>query len=112
LQDAAVRAGARFLSEERTLTNCVAIVGRDLGMDDPVGYVPVVQRRRLLERFPDLLDDDVSDRRGTVARCTVCCHGQRDEIESAIATGMSYRDAAATFGVSRSALSRHMGHLR
>ena len=45
-QDLACRVGERFRSEKGELANCVAVVGRELGMDDPIGYVPVMQRRR------------------------------------------------------------------
>jgi hypothetical protein len=63
----------------------------------------------LLGRFPDLLDD-VPDAPKTVARCPICGHEQRHEIERSLDNGMSCRDAETTFGVSRSAIARHKSH--
>jgi hypothetical protein len=43
--------------------------------------------------------------------CTVCRHPQRDEIEVDLRAGLSYRDAARRYGVSKDAVSRHRGHV-
>lgn len=43
--------------------------------------------------------------------CTICGHKKRRKIDSAIATGTSYRDIAARFGVSASAIGRHREHV-
>jgi hypothetical protein len=88
-------------------------VGRDVGLsDDVIGYVLARQRKALLDRFPDLLNDAVPDALGTVARCSVCASPERHRIEAALAAGTSYRDIAATLAVSRSALTRHNAHQR
>ena len=55
-QDAAGRAGERFISTRHDLSNCVAVAGREIGLEDPpIGYVLAGERKRLVERFPDLL---------------------------------------------------------
>lgn len=40
-------------------------------------------------------------------RCRVCQHPQRPEIEASLRSGVSVRQVAARFGVSRSAIDRH-----
>lgn len=40
--------------------------------------------------------------------CTVCQHEKREEIEAAIAAGLPYRRIAECYGVSISAISRHV----
>jgi hypothetical protein len=117
-QQAASGAEERFRSERQTLADCVAVVGRDLNLPDPpISWIPAADRRRLLERFPQLLNESHADTptstaptRTTVARCTVCQHPQRAVIDADLDNGTSYRDAAARFEVSRSALSRHRSH--
>jgi hypothetical protein len=113
-QDLAARCETRFLSERGTLSYAVAVVGRDCHLDDDViGWVPARSRARLLERFPDLLDHDepveVAEPAAS-ARCSVCMHERRAEIEAALEAGSSYREVAAKFGVSRGALTRHKQH--
>lgn len=45
-------------------------------------------------------------------KCSICTHPERDSINRAIVAGDSYRDIAGRFGVSRSAVERHVnGHL-
>ena len=44
-------------------------------------------------------------------RCTVCAHPRRKKIDSALASGTSLRDVSGQFGVSKSALDRHRGHV-
>jgi IS30 family transposase len=44
-------------------------------------------------------------------RCTVCTHASRAEIDRALMAGYSLRSLAAQYGVSASALSRHLKHL-
>jgi hypothetical protein len=39
--------------------------------------------------------------------CSVCGHDQRDVIERALVSGMSYRDIAGQFALSRNAVHRH-----
>jgi hypothetical protein len=46
------------------------------------------------------------------ARCTVCQHPSRPEIDRALIEGVPYRTLAATHGVSASALCRHIKHLQ
>jgi hypothetical protein len=46
------------------------------------------------------------------ARCTVCHHPSRPEIDRALIEGVPYRTLAATHGLSASALCRHTKHLR
>ena len=46
------------------------------------------------------------------ARCTVCNHPSRPEIDRALIDGVPYRTLAATHGPSVSALCRHTRHLR
>lgn len=46
------------------------------------------------------------------ARCTVCNHPSRPEIDRALIDGVPYRTLAATHGLSASALCRHTRHLR
>ncbi|MHB9074137.1 MAG: hypothetical protein ACYC6G_11500 [Desulfobaccales bacterium] len=46
------------------------------------------------------------------ARCTVCHHPSRPEIDRALIDGVPYRTLAATHGVSASALCRHIKHLQ
>ncbi len=41
------------------------------------------------------------------AKCTICLSIERDAIETALVSRVSYPDIAGRFGVSRSALSRH-----
>ncbi len=44
-------------------------------------------------------------------RCTVCNHASLKEIDQALMAGYSLRPLAARYGVSASALSRHLKHL-
>jgi hypothetical protein len=44
-------------------------------------------------------------------RCTVCTHASRAEIDQALMDGLPLRPLAAQYGVSASALSRHLKHL-
>ena len=46
------------------------------------------------------------------ARCTVCNHPSRPEIDRALIDAVPYRNLAATHGLSVSALCRHTRHLR
>ncbi|MFA4901830.1 MAG: hypothetical protein WC600_03700 [Desulfobaccales bacterium] len=46
------------------------------------------------------------------ARCTVCHHPSRPEIDRALIDAVPYRTLAATYGVSPSALCRHIKHLQ
>jgi len=46
------------------------------------------------------------------ARCTVCNHPSRPEIDRALIDGVPLRTLAATHGLSASALCRHTRHLR
>jgi hypothetical protein len=46
------------------------------------------------------------------ARCTVCHHPSRPEIDRALIDGVPYRTLAAAHGLSASALCRHTKHLR
>ncbi len=43
-------------------------------------------------------------------RCRVCTHPRRAEIEGALRSGVSTRQVAVRYGVSRSSLDRHMGN--
>ncbi len=43
--------------------------------------------------------------------CAVCSHPSRAEIDRLLVEKVSLRDIAGRFGVSRSALSRHAGHI-
>jgi hypothetical protein len=45
-------------------------------------------------------------------RCTVCNHAARDDIDQALIQGLPLRPLGAQYGVSSSALSRHLKHLR
>ena len=45
-------------------------------------------------------------------RCSICNHPSRDEIDQALLTGVTYRPLAAQYGLSPSALSRHIRHLK
>jgi DNA-binding transcriptional ArsR family regulator len=45
-------------------------------------------------------------------RCTVCTHASRPEIDQALIDGLPLRPLAAQYGLSSSALSRHLKHLR
>ena len=45
-------------------------------------------------------------------RCTVCNHPSLPEIDRALLVGASLRPLAAQYGLSPSALSRHLKHLR
>jgi hypothetical protein len=125
-RNAAAKAGEGFRSEIQTLSNLVATVGREVGLaDPPIGWVPAAERNRLRERFGDLLSPDASaeppegariglsspeSHPASSPRCGICAHPQRGEIEAALADGTSYREVEATFGVSRSALTRHKQH--
>ncbi len=44
-------------------------------------------------------------------RCTVCNHASLKEIDQALMAGYSLRPLAVRYGVSASALSRHLKHL-
>jgi hypothetical protein len=44
--------------------------------------------------------------------CTLCCHAEREDAERALLAGESYRNIAARFGCSTSALVRHREHLK
>lgn len=46
------------------------------------------------------------------ARCTVCHHPSRPEIDRALIDAVPYRTLAATYDVSPSALCRHIKHLQ
>ncbi len=41
-------------------------------------------------------------------RCSICNHPSRDEIDQALLTWVTYRPLAAQYGLSPSALSRHL----
>jgi predicted ArsR family transcriptional regulator len=43
--------------------------------------------------------------------CTICAHVERETIERAIVAQRSYRDIAGQFGVSDSAINRHLPHV-
>lgn len=45
-------------------------------------------------------------------RCTVCTHPSLAEIDRALMDGLALRDLAVQYGLSPSALSRHLKHLR
>ncbi len=45
------------------------------------------------------------------SRCTVCTHASLAEIDRALMDGLPLRPLAAQFGLSASALSRHLKHL-
>ena len=45
-------------------------------------------------------------------RCTVCNHASLAEIDQALMDGLPLRPLAAQYGLSSSALSRHLKHLR
>ena len=45
-------------------------------------------------------------------RCTVCTHPSLTEIDRALMDGLALRPLAARYGLSASALSRHLKHLR
>ena len=45
------------------------------------------------------------------ARCSVCSHSSRPEIDRGLMAGVSYRTLAGQFGLSPSALCRHTRHL-
>ena len=45
-------------------------------------------------------------------RCTVCTHASLTAIDQALMDGLPLRPLAAQYGVSSSALSRHLKHLR
>ena len=45
-------------------------------------------------------------------RCTVCNHASQREINQALMDGLPLRPLAAQYGLSSSALSRHLKHLR
>jgi hypothetical protein len=45
-------------------------------------------------------------------RCTVCNHPSLAEIDRGLMDGLTRKPLAAQYGVSRSALSRHLKHLR
>lgn len=44
-------------------------------------------------------------------RCTLCTHAKRAAIEQQIVAGTSYRDVAAHFRISKSAIERHKDHI-
>jgi hypothetical protein len=44
-------------------------------------------------------------------KCRICTHVDRSAIDKAIVGGTSLRDIAGQFGVSRSAVDRHKGHI-
>ena len=46
------------------------------------------------------------------ARCTVCNHPSRPEIDRALIQGVALRTLAATHALSASALCRHTRHIR
>jgi hypothetical protein len=46
------------------------------------------------------------------ARCTVCNHPSRQEIDRALIDGVPYRTLAVAHGLSSSALFRHTRHIR
>jgi hypothetical protein len=43
--------------------------------------------------------------------CSVCRHPQRQEIEAHLQAGLSYRDVARRYSISKDAVSRHRGHV-
>jgi hypothetical protein len=43
--------------------------------------------------------------------CSVCIHKNREEIDRSLMGGVAYRTLAAQYGLSASALCRHMRHL-
>ncbi|MFA5112205.1 MAG: hypothetical protein WC443_12410 [Desulfobaccales bacterium] len=45
-------------------------------------------------------------------RCTVCSHDSLADIDQALMQGYPLRDLAGQYGLSSSALSRHLKHLR
>ncbi len=46
------------------------------------------------------------------ARCTVCHHPARPEIDRGLIEGVPYRNLAATYSLSPAAICRHTKHLR
>ena len=57
-------------------------------------------------------EDDSADEVETVGvACSICRHERATDIVAALESGRSLRDIGAEFNVSKSALSRHRGHL-
>jgi hypothetical protein len=47
-----------------------------------------------------------------VRTCSICTHAEREKIDRALIDGESERGIAGRFGLSKSAVDRHKGHLR
>ena len=43
--------------------------------------------------------------------CSICAHSERLEIDRLLLQGISYRDIAGQFGLSKTAISRHKDHI-
>ena len=44
-------------------------------------------------------------------KCSIFQHAQRHEIEAELQAGLSYRNVARRYGISKDAVSRHRGHV-
>ena len=108
---AARRAGQPFRSLKQTAAEMVVIASRDAGLDkEPIGYVRASVRASLLKAYPSDPGPSRISESPNMPGCTVCSHSKRVSLEAALASGMSYREAAACFDVSRSAIGRHAKH--
>jgi hypothetical protein len=103
------RAGRRLPSRRQAAAELVCIACRDAGLtDEPIGFVRASVRASVLA--PYLSQRVEVAREPTISTCSICSHPERESLESALAAGASYRETAATFGVSRSAICRHAKH--
>jgi hypothetical protein len=104
-------AGRSFHSKAQTAAEMIAIACHDSGLrDEPLGYVRNSVRASILAQYPTETTETTETTTRSVAACTVCAHPERKDLEAALASGTSYREAAEKFGVSRSAIGRHAQH--
>jgi len=79
---------------------------------EPLGYIRASIRNSLRAQYPPPEPKTIELEPVHLGQCSICTHEHRGVIEGALRNGSSYRELAASFGVSKAAISRHVAHAR